>query len=177
MFSPVVAVLTVPNSRYCSASMLMPLLPGDCLTTNPLLLLAESQSYVMTENSVSQPVLVSSTHLGPKTRFLLLSDSCGFVDVGHPILTWGQVCHLQLQLSLTCIVILGSEHCGTLDHILLPQVSDFPILQGQAPVFKTPRNRVVQLHPPGTGFPFHRLLQLAGLWWRYSNPPALGACT
>jgi hypothetical protein len=33
--------------------------------------------------SVGQSVMVSSPHLGPKTRFLLLSDSCRFVDVGH----------------------------------------------------------------------------------------------
>jgi hypothetical protein len=32
--------------------------------------------------SVGQSVLVSSTHLGLTTRFLLLSDSCRFVDVG-----------------------------------------------------------------------------------------------
>jgi hypothetical protein len=25
--------------------------------------------------------------------------------------------------------------------------------------------------PPGTGLPLRRLLRLAGLWWRYSNPP------
>jgi hypothetical protein len=29
--------------------------------------------------------------------------------------------------------------------------------------------------PPGTGFPFRRLLRLAGLRWRYSNPPPRGA--
>jgi hypothetical protein len=28
--------------------------------------------------------------------------------------------------------------------------------------------------PPGTGFPFHRLLRLAGLRWRRSNPPPQG---
>jgi hypothetical protein len=28
--------------------------------------------------------------------------------------------------------------------------------------------------PPGTGFPFRRLLQLLGLQWRYSNPPPHG---
>jgi hypothetical protein len=28
--------------------------------------------------------------------------------------------------------------------------------------------------PPGTGFPFRRLLRLAGLRWRYSNPPPHG---
>jgi hypothetical protein len=31
--------------------------------------------------SVGKSVLLSSTHLGLTTRFLLLSDSCGFVDV------------------------------------------------------------------------------------------------
>jgi hypothetical protein len=35
--------------------------------------------------SVGQSVLVSSTHLGHKTRFLLLSDSCRFVDVGRSL--------------------------------------------------------------------------------------------
>jgi hypothetical protein len=34
--------------------------------------------------SVGQSVLVSSTHQGLTTRFLLLSDNCGFVDVGGP---------------------------------------------------------------------------------------------
>jgi hypothetical protein len=33
--------------------------------------------------SVGQSISVSTTHLGPKIRFLLLSDSCGFVDVGR----------------------------------------------------------------------------------------------
>jgi hypothetical protein len=28
--------------------------------------------------------------------------------------------------------------------------------------------------PLGTGFPLHCLLQLTGLWWRYSNPPPHG---
>jgi hypothetical protein len=35
--------------------------------------------------SVGQLVLVSSTDLGPKTIFLLLSDNCGFVDVRCPL--------------------------------------------------------------------------------------------
>jgi hypothetical protein len=35
--------------------------------------------------SVGQSVLVSSTYLGLMTTFLLLSDSCGFVDVGRSL--------------------------------------------------------------------------------------------
>jgi hypothetical protein len=53
-------------------------------------------------------------------------------------------------------------------------------------IFETPstcRARSPYLHPPeqggpvipqGTGFPFRRLLRLAGLRWRYSNPPPRG---
>jgi hypothetical protein len=43
--------------------------------------------------SVGQFVLVSSTHLGSRTRYLLLSDSCGVVDVGsvHLILRRSRV--------------------------------------------------------------------------------------
>jgi hypothetical protein len=38
--------------------------------------------YVMLRPTASRPVWVSSTHLGLTTRFLFLSDICGFVDVG-----------------------------------------------------------------------------------------------
>jgi hypothetical protein len=34
---------------------------------------------------VDQSVLVSNTNLRPKTRFLLVSDNCGFVDMGRPL--------------------------------------------------------------------------------------------
>jgi hypothetical protein len=61
-------------------------------------------------------------------------------------LTRGRVCRVQLLLVLASAVILGSESRGTCDHILLPQIRDFP---------------------------FRRLLRLAGLRWRYSTPPPL----
>jgi hypothetical protein len=81
------------------------------------------------------------------TRFLLPSDSCGFVDVGALSLTIGRVCRLNLLLGLASAVILGSESRGTRDHILLSQIRDFS---------------------------FRRLLLLAGLRWRYSVPPPHG---
>jgi hypothetical protein len=39
----------------------------------------------MLGRTVNRPVLVSSTHLGPKSSFLLLSESCMLVDVGRPL--------------------------------------------------------------------------------------------
>jgi hypothetical protein len=63
------------------------------------------------------------------------------------LLTRGRVCRLQLLLALVSAVILGSESRGTRDHILLSQIR---------------------------GFPFRRLLRLAGLRWRYPTPPPHG---
>jgi hypothetical protein len=77
------------------------------------------------------------------TRFLLLSDSCGF-DVGRSL--WpedGSVVY-NCYWVLASAVIFGSESRGTRDHILLSQIRDLP---------------------------FRRLLRLAGLRGRYSTPP------
>jgi hypothetical protein len=76
----------------------------------------------MLRPTVSRPVyLGDKPHLGPKTRFLLLSDSCGFEDMGRAL-------------------------CNR-DHVLLTQIRDFPILEGQVPIFISPRNMVSQLYP------------------------------
>jgi hypothetical protein len=56
-------------------------------------------------------------------------------------------CRFQLLLALASIFVLGSESRGTLNHILLFSDSRLPIC---------------------------RLLQLAGLQWRYSSPPPHG---
>jgi hypothetical protein len=48
-----------------------------------------------------------------------------------------------------------------------------PCLQPRAPVM-FPQRQGEPVIPPGTGFPFRRLLRLAGLRWRYSNPPPRG---
>jgi hypothetical protein len=96
--------------------------------------------------SVGQSVLVSSSHLGSKTRFLLLSGCCEFVDVGA-FSDERKGLSLQLLLAFASAVILGSEPRGTHDHILLPQVWDSLNLEGHFPVFISPRKWVAQLYP------------------------------
>jgi hypothetical protein len=54
--------------------------------------------------------------------------------------------------------ILRSESRGTHDHILLSQIRDFPNLEGQVPVFISPRNRVARLYPQALGL--NLLLQI-----------------
>jgi hypothetical protein len=66
---------------------------------------------------------------------------------------WGSVSdekmghRLQLLLALASAVIPGTESRETHGHILLPQIRDSPSLEGQVPVFISPRNRLVQLCP------------------------------
>jgi hypothetical protein len=50
-----------------------------------------------------------------------------------------------LQLALVIAVIVRSESDGTHDHILLPHIQDSN-LEGQVPIFISPRNRVAQLY-------------------------------
>jgi hypothetical protein len=49
--------------------------------------------------------------------------------------------------------------------------SRLPQPGGPGPRIYIPQDEGVAAIPPGTGFPFRRLLQLAGLRWRYSTPP------
>jgi hypothetical protein len=105
---------------------------------------------VMLLPTVSWPVCLGvKTHLGTKIRFLLLSDSCGFLDVGALFLTRGRLCRLQLLLYLASAVILVSESRETYDHFFLPQIRDSPNLE--VTVFISRRNRVAQLYPQALG--------------------------
>jgi hypothetical protein len=52
--------------------------------------------------------------------------------------------------------------------------SRLPQPGGPGPRIYIPQEQYGPVIPPGTGFPFRRLLRLAGLRWRYSNPSARG---
>jgi hypothetical protein len=56
-----------------------------------------------------------------------------------------------MLLALARAAILRSESCGTHDHIVLSQIRDSLNLEGQVPVFISPRNRVAQLCPQALG--------------------------
>jgi hypothetical protein len=52
--------------------------------------------------------------------------------------------------------------------------SRFPQSWGSGPRIYIPQEQDGAVISPGTGFPFRRLLRLARLRWRYSNPPPHG---
>jgi hypothetical protein len=91
-----------------------------------------------------------SVHLGDKPiethdqQSVFQMNTCGHSPYETSSLTRGWACRLQLLLALSSAVILGSESRGTHDHILLSQIRDSPNLEGQVPVFMSPRNRVAQ---------------------------------
>jgi hypothetical protein len=56
-----------------------------------------------------------------------------------------------IAAGLASAVIFMSESRGTHGHILLSPIRDFPNLEGQVPVFISPRNWVAQLYAQALG--------------------------
>jgi hypothetical protein len=103
---------------------------------------------LMLRPTVNRPVYLGIKHpYGAYDQFFLTVRQLRFCWCGVLSLTRRRVCRLQLLLALASAVILGSEFYGTRDHILLPQIRNFP---------------------------FRRLLRLSELQWRYLTPPPQG---
>jgi hypothetical protein len=128
-----------------------------------------------TSQSVSQSVSFGVKHpTWAKDQIFISQTVAG-------LLMWGALSDKKTGLSLT---VVADPRQRSHSRIRFPRdlwpyftVSDSraPNLEGQVPIFVSPRNRVTRLYPhPDTGFPFRRLLRLAGLRWRYSNPTPHG---
>jgi hypothetical protein len=107
----------------------------------------QSQSYFTT--GCSAPITSSWRQAPWESLPLFLfskMNTCGHSPYVTSSLTSGWVCRVQFLLALANAVILRSESLGTHDHILLSQIRDSPNLEGQVPVFISPRNRVTRLY-------------------------------
>jgi hypothetical protein len=138
--------------------------------TDNWLLQTQNQSYVTTDGEVGQSVLVSSTHLGLTTRFYYCQTVAG-------LLMWDALSDERTSLPFT-IAAGPREHRHSWVRVLRDSwpyftVSDsrLPQPRGPDPSIYIPQEQDDPVTPPGTGFPLRRLLRLAGLRWRYSNPP------
>jgi hypothetical protein len=149
-----------PSSRFPNCPRLQ--LPtshsnGSPLNTSVIYIKSELSYY---PRSDSQSVSQSGHHLGPVTVFL---SSFFFFEIifrqlrtcyyGTLSLTRGRVCNLQLLQGLADVVFLGSEFRGTRDEILLSQIWNSPNLEGQVPIFISPRKRIAQIYPQAFGYP------------------------
>jgi hypothetical protein len=106
--------------------------------------------------------------------FIFQLNTCGCSSYVTASLMRGWVCRLEYLLGLASAVILRSESHGTHDHILLPSDSKLPQSGGPGPRIYIPQEQGCLVINPGTGFPFNRLLRLAGIRRKYSNPPPQG---
>jgi hypothetical protein len=89
--------------------------------------------------SVGQSLLVSSIHLGLTTRFLFLSDRCGFVDVGGSL--WRERSHSWVRVPR------DSRPYFTVSDSRLPQPG------GPGPRIYIPQEQGGPVLPPDTGLP------------------------
>jgi hypothetical protein len=115
----------------------------------------------------SQPVSLGvKPHLGPKKRYLLLSDSCGFVDVGRSLCLSFTIAAGPRQRSHSRVrVVRDSWPHFTVSDSGLPQPG------GPCPRIYIPQEQRGPITPLDTWCSLRRLLLLAGLRWWYSNPP------
>jgi hypothetical protein len=97
--------------------------------------------------TANQFVLATSPLRHTTSNFIFQTNTCGYSPYVTSSLKRGWICRLQLLLVLASAVVLGFKSRGTHDHILLSQIRDFSNLEGQVPVFISPRNRVTQLYP------------------------------
>jgi hypothetical protein len=106
---------------------------------------SESESELLYDWRITanQFVLATSPLRLTTSNFIFQLNTCDYSPYVISSLTWGWVCRLQLLLGLASAVILRSESRGTHDHILLPQIPDSSNLEGQVPVFISPRNRAM----------------------------------
>jgi hypothetical protein len=98
--------------------------------------------------SVDQSALLSSPIWDPRPDFHYCQRVAG-------VFMWSALSNermglLKFLLGLASAVILGSESRGTHDHILLSQIRDSRNLEGQIPVFISPRHWIPFSSPPTT---------------------------
>jgi hypothetical protein len=107
---------------------------------------------VMLQATVSRPVYLGvKPHLAPNTRFLLLSDSCGFVDVHN-------CCWSSPAQSFS-----GPSPAGLMTILYCFRFETVPTWRARSPY----------LYPPGTGWPSYTPMH----WVPFSSPPTTRRAT
>jgi hypothetical protein len=93
---------------------------------------------------------------------MLLSEIYGIVSMGRPL--WRQD-----ESAICSVITQWSKSLRTRNHILLCHLR-LPQPGGPGSRIYIPKEQGGSVIPPGAGFTLCRLLQLAGLQWRYYNP-------
>jgi hypothetical protein len=135
---------------------------------------------VIVRLTVSRPVCLVVRHPSPITRFLLLSDRCGFVDVGRPLWRENESVAYKCHWSSPVKSFFGLSPTRLNSYLT---VSDSRLLQpgGPGPRIYIPQEQGGPVTPPGTGW-----LPASGLGWfswccpgsqRTENTSSVTACS
>jgi hypothetical protein len=123
----------------------------------------------MLRPTVSRPVCPGvKPHLRPKTRFLLLSDSCGFVDVGRPLWRGDGPVVYNCCWPSPALSFSGASPTGFMAIFCCLRFETPPNWRARSPYIYPSGTRWAS-YTRGTGFPSRRLLGLERLRWRYSK--------
>jgi hypothetical protein len=134
---------------------------------------SQSQNYVTTDGQSASLSWCQASSWGPKP------DSC-YCQTVAGLLMWGDLSDERKGLSFT---IAAGPRQRNHYRVRVPRdtwpyftVSDsiLPQRGGSSPRIYIPQEQGGAVIPPGTVFPFRRLLRLAGQRWRYSTPPPHG---
>jgi hypothetical protein len=131
------------------------------------------QFYSQVLGSISQSVCYGvEPTLGLVTRYYLLSEVfCLKVAV---LFLCGALSDKRTGLQFA-VQSLNGQSRAELVTVLYCLIWDSSNLEGQVAIFMSPRNRVSQLYPPGTGLPLHYLLGQCQVpvylpWTGWSSP-------
>jgi hypothetical protein len=98
-----------------------------------------------------------------------LPENCWFLDVGRPL--WWEDGSVIYSYDCFCVLpeqSLSGPSTAELTTIFCCLLWHSPNLEAMSPYY-IPQKQGGPVTPPGTGFPFCRLLRLTGLPWKYSN--------
>jgi hypothetical protein len=130
-----------------------------------------SWSYIVTDFQSATLSWFRAPIWGPWPDFYYCKTFVGFFLWGT-LPDKGWICNLlvQLLLSLVSAVTVGSKSHKTHHHVLLSHLG-LPQPGGPDPCIYIPQEQVGPVICLGNGLLFCRPLRLAGLRWRYYNPP------
>jgi hypothetical protein len=141
---------------------------------NPVLVRVKVK--VMSQPTDSRPVYLSVRHpSGAYDQCLFWSESFGFVDTWRPS-DKRTDSSLQLLRGLASAVTLGFYSRGAPTIFYCLRFETHPHLEGQVPVFISPKNRVFQYKSQGTGFIIRHLLTVRRASMEIIEPPPQEYC-
>jgi hypothetical protein len=103
---------------------------------------SSSSAYIATDSQLANYSWCRAPIWGPWPEFYYCRTFV-VLRCGAPFLTRGRVCNLLTQFTISLVSKSRRTH--------LTLVWDSPSLEGQVPVFVSPRNRVTQLYPWALG--------------------------